>query len=67
MTPQEWDRHEREFCSTCRYREVGRSGCVIRLTMRQNPGDEPLQNVFRRLGHCSQHSKKEPKPRGRRK
>lgn len=70
MTPQEWDRHDREWCASCDYREVGRNGCVIRIAMKRDSHDECLQSVFRRIGHCSQHKSAKqvkPKPRARRK
>ena len=52
MTPTEWDAHERDWCSSCKYERR----CVIKRTLSKNPDDELALSVTRRLGHCSQHA-----------
>lgn len=57
MNSKQWDSHETAYCSRCR----GSKKCVIKQIMHNNPQDEWAQNIFRRLGRCSQFAEKPQK------
>ena len=65
MTSEEFDRHDREYCESCKYNRPRRS-CMIRNYMLKDPSDQMLAPVFRRLGRCSQYEiRPEPKRKKR--
>ena len=61
MTQSEWDRHERNYCSKCRYDRSGRGACPIKARLHANPSDELASKPLRRLGRCSQYAEKPSK------
>ena len=74
MTPEQWDRHERDWCDHCVNDRGGRMACPIKTTLHDHPDDEQASKCLRRRGRCSQFSlkppkvakkKKQPKRRGR--
>lgn len=61
MTPEQWDRHEREWCDRCVNDRGGRMACPVKTVLHNNPNDEQALKLTRRLGHCSQFALKPPK------
>ena len=61
MTPEQWDRHEREFCVRCVNDRGGRMACSAKTTLHDHPDDAQALKLTRRLGRCSQFALKPPK------